>query len=314
MLQAVTHTLGTVEEMGSAFDGTPWSMDFRQLGHSSTGVRIAAIATPVSMLMHSRIGSRTHQLGALDARTITFGLPDRDQSAIRFGPTLTDSDTLTLFDNRAGFDAVSEADFGAYTLTLDTAHLESLADELDLDFDRAWFSNGMRHKPLPANGLTALRSQMNSVLCAGVERPGNAAIARSLQQDIAVSLLRAFSGSDSERGESRSARQRAVFRAREFMAANLDEVPAISEVCARASCSIATLERGFREYFGVSPKQYLSATRLSRARSALLQAPPGVAVGDIAAACGFWHMSKFAADYKRMFGELPSATLRRAGT
>ena len=33
---------------------------------------------------------------------------------------------------------------------------------------------------------------------------------------------------------------------------------------------------------------------------------------DIAAACGFWHMSKFAADYRRNFGELPSATLRRA--
>ena len=102
-------------------------------------------------------------------------------------------------------------------------------------------------------------------------------------------------------------------RARDYMEDSLHEIPTISEVCARASCSIATLERGFREYFGVSPKQYLSATRLSRTRSALLQAPPGATVGDIAADAGFWHLSKFAADYKHMFGELPSVTLRRAG-
>ncbi|GHU15365.1 hypothetical protein AGMMS50225_28560 [Betaproteobacteria bacterium] len=34
-------------------------------------------------------------------------------------------------------------------------------------------------------------------------------------------------------------------------------------------------------------------------------------VGDIAARWGFWHLSHFAADYKEMFGELPSDTLRQ---
>jgi hypothetical protein len=34
--------------------------------------------------------------------------------------------------------------------------------------------------------------------------------------------------------------------------------------------------------------------------------------GDVANRWGFWHMGQFAADYKRQFGELPSATLKRA--
>ena len=32
---------------------------------------------------------------------------------------------------------------------------------------------------------------------------------------------------------------------------------------------------------------------------------------DVAARWGFWHLSQFAVDYKKLFGELPSRTLRR---
>ena len=33
-------------------------------------------------------------------------------------------------------------------------------------------------------------------------------------------------------------------------------------------------------------------------------------VGDVAAKWGFWHLGRFAGDYKAMFGELPSETVR----
>jgi len=35
-------------------------------------------------------------------------------------------------------------------------------------------------------------------------------------------------------------------------------------------------------------------------------------VADIAARWGFWHPSRFASEYKSLFGELPSATLKAA--
>jgi AraC-like DNA-binding protein len=38
---------------------------------------------------------------------------------------------------------------------------------------------------------------------------------------------------------------------------------------------------------------------------------PAVNITEAAAEWGFWHMGKFAADYRRQFGELPSETLRR---
>ena len=68
----------------------------------------------------------------------------------------------------------------------------------------------------------------------------------------------------------------------------------------------------FRDRLGVTPKQYLQATRLHRVRHAILDAARPRPISEIAARWGFWHMGQFAADYRRQFGELPSETLRRA--
>jgi AraC family ethanolamine operon transcriptional activator len=35
-------------------------------------------------------------------------------------------------------------------------------------------------------------------------------------------------------------------------------------------------------------------------------------VQSVAASWGFWHLSRFASDYRQMFGQLPSDTLRNA--
>jgi len=62
----------------------------------------------------------------------------------------------------------------------------------------------------------------------------------------------------------------------------------------------------------VTPKQYLQATRLGCVRKELCRNGSAVKITDVAAEWSFWHMGKFAADYRRQFGELPSETLRRA--
>lgn len=54
--------------------------------------------------------------------------------------------------------------------------------------------------------------------------------------------------------------------------------------------------------------------RLNRVRRELkTERPRFDSVQEAAARWGFWHLSHFSAEYKTMFGELPSDTLRRAG-
>ncbi|WP_216936412.1 helix-turn-helix domain-containing protein [Acinetobacter sp. BY484] len=70
------------------------------------------------------------------------------------------------------------------------------------------------------------------------------------------------------------------------------------------------LQLCFHEIMGTSPAQYLKAVRLNRVKRNLKKADPQIkSVQDIACEWGFWHPSNFTANYKAMFGELPSETL-----
>jgi AraC family ethanolamine operon transcriptional activator len=62
----------------------------------------------------------------------------------------------------------------------------------------------------------------------------------------------------------------------------------------------------------VSPVTYLRAQRLSAVRRTIIKtAETNTSVMEIAERWGFWHPSYFTASYKKLFGELPSATRQR---
>jgi AraC-like DNA-binding protein len=61
----------------------------------------------------------------------------------------------------------------------------------------------------------------------------------------------------------------------------------------------------------MSPAKYLKRYRMTQARLDLLEADPVAAtVTQIATAWGFWELGRFAVEYRRLFGESPSETLK----
>src|SRR5690606_8249237 len=73
-----------------------------------------------------------------------------------------------------------------------------------------------------------------------------------------------------------------------------------------------TLNKHFRIFLGVSPMRYLQQLRLAAARETLLTGQAGLSVTEVAKHFGFNHFGRFAAQYRRSFGEAPSATLGNA--
>ncbi len=95
------------------------------------------------------------------------------------------------------------------------------------------------------------------------------------------------------------------------MLRNLDGPISIQNLSSMLSVSERTLRYAFGEAYGMNPSQYLKSIRLLRARSALQKSSARrTTVLREALRSGFWHMSRFSAEYRRRFGELPSATLR----
>jgi AraC-like DNA-binding protein len=76
---------------------------------------------------------------------------------------------------------------------------------------------------------------------------------------------------------------------------------------------VRALQSGFRRHYRTTPMEYVRTTRLRAARRALSAAHHGdVTVAAVAHRWGFTHLGRFAADYQRLHGELPSDTLKRS--
>jgi AraC-like DNA-binding protein len=97
----------------------------------------------------------------------------------------------------------------------------------------------------------------------------------------------------------------------------IDATPAkaftVADLALHAGVSERSLHAAFRRQLGMSPMSYVRRRRLEQAHDELLALDPtaGAKVTDVALRHGFAHTGRFAATYRRHFGESPSTTLRR---
>lgn len=111
----------------------------------------------------------------------------------------------------------------------------------------------------------------------------------------------------------RIARYDLVIAALDIVHKHDDNRITVMELAMRLGVGVRALEYAFSSVVGLSPAQYLLAERLSRARGRLRDAAlNGDSVTTVAFDHQFENLSRFAFQYTRLFGELPSSTLRSA--
>ena len=106
-------------------------------------------------------------------------------------------------------------------------------------------------------------------------------------------------------------RRRGLIRkAAEYLHEHRDEPIEKWDLCRALGVSDRGLRRLFAEAYGMSPVRYLRLRRLQQARRRLRDGP-AQSVTDVGIALGFYDLGRFAADYRALFGELPSITLQK---
>ena len=141
------------------------------------------------------------------------------------------------------------------------------------------------------------------------------AMQKGLEHALLSSVMKVLVPGDetSRNAAPPTVRHTLVSRAQEYMRQHVDEPLTVEDLCRTLKVSRRTLQYSFQEVLQLNPVSYLRAMRLNGVRRMLKSADPArESVQDIAARWGFWHLSHFATDYRRMFGELPSETLRGA--
>jgi AraC-like DNA-binding protein len=138
-------------------------------------------------------------------------------------------------------------------------------------------------------------------------------VARAFEQQLVHAMVLCIGGREAAETGSAHHRHAVIMRRlEEVLEANADRTLYVAELCAATGASDRTLRVCCQEYLGMSPMRYLWLRRMHLARRALRIADPGMTtVTEIATSYGFWELGRFSVAYRSLFGEAPSAVLRR---
>lgn len=283
-----------------------WEIDFRQLQAGDMQTKVVLRPGNNVSLLELHMSRGVHQRGTSPVGALTLGLPVTPALHNWNGNPIETPD-LVNFGMGREFDAVNGANFAGLTITISEAFLARVSDRLGTGVPPSCFLGAalpLRRKSASVRGLVALGRSL-------LHRP-EAPFDATAQEDLVTALLCALDGAEPVLDGTSSLRARSVKAAiahiREHAREQIETPILISDLCALTGVSWRTLERGFQEQFGMSPKAYLNRFRLTGARADLLRGETGGRIADIANRWGFWHMGQFAKDYHRMFGERPSDT------
>jgi len=137
--------------------------------------------------------------------------------------------------------------------------------------------------------------------------------ARSLEQALIQAMADCLATREGRKNTLAQGQHAIVMRRfRRVVEENPEEPLYIPDICKAIRVSPRALVMCCQEHLGMAPKRYLLLRRMHLVRRALRQATPGTtSVTEIATRYGFWQLGRFAVAYRSLFGETPSATLRR---
>ena len=267
----------------------------------------------IQLLFEEYLNVTTNQFGCGPAGTISFGVALSMQ-----GDGLLNGiqwrDGLSAFDTRRELDSIV-IPTKLISVVVDRRLLSEYLWHTEHADIEHWLSDG----PAVANNeslATDLSKRLRLLLESSDAFPDAMtapAVGYRMQQSVmellSPNIVDHLYAARSTRSEA--AHVNVVRRAREHLRDHQDDPPSIGQLCMALGVSRRWLQLSFNEVLQISPLAYLRAMRLGGARRMLASGIAGMQVKDAVEAFGFWHLSRFSHDYRSLYGELPSETLRR---
>lgn len=259
---------------------------------------------------HARLLTPVHQEGATPPGLRTFAVPDTRDVALSWRRQLVDGRCILVYPHAGEHDAITPAGYGAFVLSARENELCAQSEAMGLP-EALSAIRGKEVVRCSSAMMQQIRSSMDAYERAVIAGLPPSELESCRRQIIRLLITGLAARTASGRILPRI-REKAVREAEAYARENAREAPTVEDLSRYTGSSIRTLQYGFRQALGVSPKAYINATRLNCVRKALADSDPShIKVSDVANEWGFWHMGSFAADYRKLFGELPSATLSR---
>jgi len=239
---------------------------------------------------------------------------DQRQAAMHFsGLELSPDEIIVIGFGTASHHRTSAAcQWGAISLTLEDLVAAGQAI-IGRELTAAPFTYRIRPPPALFARLLNLHEAAGHLAKTAPDILAQPEVARALEQQLVHAMVLSIGGGKAaETGSARHRHAVIMRRLEEVLEANVDRTLYVAELCAATGASDRTLRVCCQENLGMSPMRYLWLRRMHLARRALRIADPGTTtVTEIATSYGFWELGRFSVAYRSVFGEAPSAALRR---
>ena len=291
-----------------------WNQSYCQISGGQFNGSVDSIWVDGVRFFVERMNRAVLQKGDVGSDRIGVGIPLRlSGNAILCGE-IADQDDLHVFSGASGFEYLSpeELVFIGLEFTQPSASL-SANEELLIRELRSKLQQNRRVIPIDKAQARYFRSILRSLFAGLAGEPSLLADPESrasLKRSSVGAVLELLAHPD-EQTDSRAATVASNWQLASQARALVEDSPdcpmSVIELALRLGVSRRTIQYACRNTLGVKPMSYLRAVRLSGVRKEMQYAR---SVSEAATRWGFWHFGRFARDYRAMFGELPSETLK----
>lgn len=280
---------------------------FLKQGPGPSSGHLKGCHTSQLQLSHNRVDTGFLYRGQTPDRTLTMGV--HVGLPLKYLGQVMKEGCIAFLPAKVQTEFVSEEPVELFSAAIDLDLIAALAPARLREEGKLESSRGFLRE---AGGLHAtVVKEITSTLTTCLERPNllkEESYSASLERrfaELAVSAL------ETATPEMRFAdRIKLARKAIAFMNDMPDEPISMHMLCKVAGGSQRSLEMGFADLLGVTPKRYLTLLRLHRARDLLLS-EKATSVTAAATANEFYHFGRFAELYRHIYGETPVETLRK---
>ena len=287
-----------------------FQIDAVQLESGNFQGQVDFIAGKGLLLYRENYPLRTHLEGELLGNRFGFSIPLLTAEARFLGETVDDNRISSSITGES-FDHMMERGYQQMLLLVDHAKLLQMAEQLALpEASIKALLPGRRQKTLQSNRDESQRIREILIPMLNAARQGSLNIsADQFEKVIFDAILPVLDGGehDLDRGPAAVTVHRAL-----ELASSITGPVFISDLCMALNVNPRTLHKAFIKIMGVPPSNFFQKRRLSRAYQILVDADPReFRVTDIAMQLGFSELGRFSMQYRGLFGESPSETIRR---
>ena len=286
-----------------------WDIDFCQLDRGNFETDITQVEFNGVLLSNGSFNRRLEQRGGAPPRALTFAILEPSSPEIIWRGQKVSDQMMMVYPPGSEIDAASPPGFRVLTLSISIDVFKGWDDLYRLDGGRKIRSLCMVTKVNPVRLAVIRHAARTAVETVRSGLP----LRQDLVTDLPNLVVSALPAARAIRSNpSIKKRNRLLKSLTAYIDDHIKDPISLAELSAEANVSPRTIQYSFLDRLGVTPKEYIRARRLNGVHRDLSKADPRqMKVSDVANEWGFWHLGQFAADYKRLFGELPSQTLAR---